>query len=62
VTFLPGESEKSIRVPIINDLSREESEKFYGTLTFSYQSDLLLQVAGLGASIEILYNDCKSEI
>ena len=64
VTFRPGESEKSVRVPIINDLSREESETFYGNLTFYYQSELLQQVqlAGLTASIEILYNDCKSEI
>ena len=64
MTFHPGESEKSVRVPIINDLSREESETFYGNLTFYYQSELLQQVqlAGLTASIEILYNDCKSEI
>ena len=64
VTFSSGESEKLIRVPIINDLSREESETFYGNLTFYHQSELLQQVqfADLTASIEILYNDCKSKI
>ena len=60
MTFRPGESEKSIQVPIINDLSREESEMFYGSLMISYQSDLLRQFAK--ASIQILINDCKNEI
>ena len=58
MTFRPGESEKSIQVPIINDLSREESEMFYGSLMISYQSDLLWQFAR--ASIQILINDCKN--
>ena len=62
VTFDPGESEMSVQVPIINDLLREESETFYGNLMFYYQSELLQQVqlTGVTASIEILYNDCKS--
>ena len=60
VTFHPDESEKSVRVPITNDLLREESETFYGNLMCYYQSEFLQQVTGLTASIEILYNDCKS--
>ena len=64
MTFRPDEYEKSVQVPIINDVLREEPEIFYGNLMFYYQSELLQQVqfAGLTASIEILYNDCKSKI
>ena len=63
MTFGPDESETTVQVPIINDLSREKSETFYGNLMFNYQSELLLQVHLTGVTgIKILYNDCKSEI
>ncbi len=58
VTFHPGESEKTVRVPIINNLLREDSESFYGNLTISYQSEFLLLPLAT-TRIEILYNDCK---
>ena len=60
VTFSPDESEKSVKVPIINDLSREHSEIFYSYLTFSHQSEFLPRSAG--AITEISYNDCKINI
>ena len=61
VTFGPDELEKSVRVPIINDPSREGSEKFFGNLGISDQPGLLGLVLPTTdvAVIEILYNDCK---
>ena len=56
MTFSPAdESELTIRVPILNDPSREESEIFYGyLLIFSENFDESIEVA-----IEISYSDCK---
>ena len=55
VTFSPDESELTIRVPILNDPSREESEIFYGyVILISENSVGVIEVA-----IEISYSDCK---
>jgi hypothetical protein len=58
VTFTPDESEKSVRVLIINDNSREDSEIFYGNLTTSH-SESLAKIITAAATIEISYSDCK---
>ena len=58
VTFRPDDSEKTIMVPILNDLSRERSETFYGRL-ISCQSEHLAKVITAEAVIEISYSDCK---
>ena len=59
VTFGPDESEKSVLVSIINDSSRERSEDFFSHLTISHQSEDLMFQQVVGATIVILYNDCK---
>ena len=59
VTFRPGESEKTIMVPILNDLSREGFETFFGKLVISPESEQLAKVITAEAVIEISYSDCK---
>ena len=54
-TFSPDESELTIRVPILNDPSREESEIFYGYLML--MSENFVEV--IEVAIEISYSDCK---
>ena len=54
-TFSPDESELTIRIPILNDPSREESEIFYGYLLLI--SGFFLEV--IEVAIEISYSDCK---
>ena len=59
VTFSPDESEKIIMVPILDDLSRERFETFYGILVISHQSEHLAKVITAEAVIIISYSDCK---
>ena len=59
VTFGPDETEKTIRVPIINDISRERSETFFGNLEISAQLESFARVKVSPAVVEISYSDCK---
>ena len=59
ITFGPDETEKTIRVPIINDISRERSESFFGKLEISPQSESSARVTVSVAMVEISYSDCK---
>ena len=59
MTFGPDEYEKSVQVPIINDSSRERSENFSGNLDILIHP-ILDFTAVSQATIEILYNDCKT--
>lgn len=59
VAFSPDESEKTIRVPIIDDSLRECSETFYGYLRISPISAHIARVTTARATIEISYNDCN---
>ena len=56
MTFGPNEHEKSVQVQIIDDISPESSEIFFGSLMIPYQSGFSRSA---GTIIEISYNDCK---
>ena len=59
LTFTPDESEKSVRVSIINDTIREDSEIFYGNLMMASHLESLAEIITAEATIEISYNDCN---
>ena len=59
MTFTPDESEKSVRVSIIDDTIREDVEIFYGNLMMVPHSESLAKIIMAKATIEISYNDCN---
>ena len=59
VTFSPDESEKSVRVSIIDDTIHEDSEIFYGNLMTVSHSESLAKIITAAATIEISYNNCN---